>query len=231
MRALRPLAPFVLLALSLPAGRAHARDGVDGAPERATPGVFIVGDSHVQMLGPMLTNRLEEAGVRVLGHEARPGWSTLRYQRRGDLREVLEAAGRPEVVVVSLGGNDIPASAEAYEAQLRWVVTQARAAGARHIVWLGPATSDASRGERARVVGARHERNADWQRALLPRLGVTWVDSRPMTRRHHGRDGVHFTRAGYRAWSAGVLSDVTVAVAVEAGDRAVGAPEARDRPS
>ena len=51
------------------------------------------------------------------------------------------------------------------------------------------------------------------QAELLPALGVTWVDSRPLTLEHHGRDGIHFTRSGSSAWAQGALPTVTSAVA------------------
>ncbi len=194
------------LVASSVASSAHADVG-------APPSVFIVGDSHVQMLGPTLGRRLEAAGVEVAGYEARPGWSTARYQRSGDLQDVLERAGRPEIVVVSLGGNDFVGSAETYYAQLAWVVDRARAAGAQQIVWLGPATSDEAAGARAAEVALRHEHNAELQAELLPALGVTWIDSRPMTEADHRRDGVHFTRAGYVRWAQGALPTVTELVA------------------
>lgn len=172
------------------------------------PGVFIVGDSHVRMLGPMLRDQLEDGGLRVLGYESRPGWSTARYQRAADLREVLLANGRPEIVVVSLGGNDFVRSREAYREQLAWIVAEARSAGAREVIWVGPATSDATVSERAARTGARHEHNAELQRELLPGLGVRWVDSRPMTESRHGADGVHFTREGYVGWAGAVRPEV-----------------------
>lgn len=204
---LRHVALALSLSLTLASSVAEASD--------TEPAVFVVGDSHVQMLGPTLTHRLEERGVRVAGYEARPGWSTQRYRRAGDLTDVLEGAGRPEIVVVSLGGNDFVGSPETYYAQLSWVVDHARAAGAREIIWLGPATSDVEAGERAAEVGARHERNANLQAELLPALGVTWIDSRPMTTEHHGRDGIHFTRSGYSDWARGALPSVTDAIAQE----------------
>lgn len=173
--------------------------------DEPTPSVFVVGDSHVQMVGPMLTRRLARAGYRALGYEARPGWSTRRYRRADDLRALLERSGRPQIVIVSLGGNDFVSSRERYAEDLAWVVGEAKAAGARQIVWLGPATSDASASERAASTGARHERNAELQRELLAPLGVRWIDSRPLTLAHHGRDGVHFTRTGYATWTEGVL--------------------------
>lgn len=191
---------LVLLVLALASPAAASNDG-DGRPAR----VFIVGDSHVEMLGPSLARRLRAQGFDVLGHESRRGWSTMRYREEGDLRELLVRAGRPELVVVSLGGNDRVESAEAYAEHLRWIVGEARAAGAQRIVWLGPATSDARRGARAAATSARHERNADWQREILPRLDVRFVDSRPFTVEHHARDGIHFDRTGYAAWADAVL--------------------------
>lgn len=208
MRTATRLVALLLTALlSLAAAPAFASTPGDG-----TRSVFIVGDSHVQMLGPTLTHRLEDQGIEVAGYEARPGWSTRAYQRRGDLQDVLEAAGRPEIVVISLGGNDFVGSEEAYFAQLAWIVDHARAAGAEQIIWLGPAHTDAEASEVAAATAERHERNASLQRELLPALGVTWVDSRPLTLEHHGRDGIHFTRSGYTTWAQGALPTVTHAV-------------------
>lgn len=201
----RSLAALVLAFVAALSSRALAQRS-DVIDER--PGVFIVGDSHVRMLGPMLRDQLEDDGLRVLGYESRPGWSTARYQRAGDLRDVLLANGRPEVVVVSLGGNDFVGSRESYREQLAWIVSEARAAGAREVIWIGPATSDATVSERAARTGARHERNAELQRELLPELGARWVDSRPVTVAHHGRDGVHFTREGYAGWAGSVRPEV-----------------------
>ena len=176
--------------------------------QASLPSVFVVGDSHVEMVGPMLTARLDEVGFRALGYEARRGWSTRRYREAGDLRSLLEQRGRPEIVIVSLGGNDRVSSRERYAEDLAWIVSEARAAGARQIVWLGPATSDASAGRRAAWTGARHEANAELQRELLAGLGVRWIDSRPLTQQHHRRDGVHFTRTGYSTWTAGILPEL-----------------------
>lgn len=208
----RHLAAFLAsLVLSL-ASSAHASDQV-ATPAR--PSVFVVGDSHVRMLGPALRDALDEDGFRFAGYLSRHGWSTLRYRQEGDLRAILEAAGRPEIVVVSLGGNDFVRSRARYEGDLRWIVDEAHAAGAREIVWLGPATSDVERSENARTTGARHERNAELQRELLPAMGVRWTDSRPFTVSHHGHDGVHFTRTGYSTWARGVLDDVEGAAHAE----------------
>lgn len=166
----------------------------------APPAVLILGDSHVQGLGPELSRSLADHATRV-DYVARPGWSTARFRRRGRFRRLLRRNHRPEVVVVSLGGNDVVPSRAAYVRVLEDAVTRLRAAGARRLVWLGPPTAN----DPEETTRARHERNAEWQRAVLPELGVTWIDSRPHTREHHVRDGVHFTADGYRAWAGRVL--------------------------
>jgi lysophospholipase L1-like esterase len=182
------------------------------AAQDRQPRVFVVGDSHVFALGPALSNLLEEDGVEVEGWESRHGWSTARYQEANDLRALLEHNGSPEIVVVSLGGNDIVRSRESYERQLGWVVAQARAAGAQEIVWLGPATSDGAVSDVAAATGERHERNAQLQSEILPELGVHWIDSRPVTHEHHRGDGVHFTRDGYHLWACGVCNGIVATV-------------------
>ena len=135
----------------------------------------------------------------------RPGWSPGARRRAGDVRALLTREGTPDIVLIFLGGNDAARTRAAYRWQLEWVVRQARSAGARRIVWFGPATSDPGASPRAARTSVRHERNAEWQREILPELGVEWIDSRPMTRRGHGRDGVHFTRSGYRLWADGIV--------------------------
>lgn len=179
--------------LTLPTlSTAHAQDA---------PRVVVVGDSHVERLGPMIARRAEAAGLESAGWLSRRGWSTRRYVREGDLAARLEEAGRPEIVVVSLGGNDRPRDLERYRRDLSWIVAQVRAAGGERILWLGPAASDASRGPRAEATGRWHERNAELQAELVPALGVTWIDSRPATHEGHGRDGIHFTGRGYVGWA------------------------------
>ena len=178
------------------------------SPAAAQRRAFVVGDSHVFVLGRALTRDLAPYGIDVVGWESRHGWSTAQYRRAGDLRELLEANGRPEIVIVSLGGNDEHETSDSYRDQIRWIVDEARAAGAERIVWLGPGTCDPSRGARAEAAESRHEHNADLQRDLVPTLGARWIDSRPYTHRDHRRDGVHFTRAGYALWADGVLEDI-----------------------
>ncbi len=172
----------------------------------ATGSVMVIGDSHVERLGPMIDRAVRASGRESLGYLARRGWSASRYVREDDMAERLTENGRPDVVVISLGGNDRCRNRVIYEKQLRWVVDQAREAGATRIVWLGPAASDVERSEQAQMVGEWHEHNAEWQSEILPGLGVEWIDSRPMTQDGHAVDGIHFTVRAYRAWCEGALA-------------------------
>ncbi len=172
-----------------------------------TDRVVILGDSHAQSLGPLLEGVARGHGLRPLGTVARPGWSTKRYLRTGRLGELLTTWGRPGLVLIALGGNDRPRTREAYAAQLRQVVEAAWESGARRVIWVGPATSSHAR---ARATALRHDRNAAWQRAIVPGLGVEWIDSRPLTQAGHRGDGVHFTIAGYRGWARSLWQLVSV---------------------
>ncbi|MEZ4338465.1 MAG: SGNH/GDSL hydrolase family protein [Sandaracinaceae bacterium] len=210
---------LVLVVLTAPATAFATVDG-EGEP---TTSVMVIGDSHVERLGPMIDRAVRESGHVSLGYVARRGWSARRYVRADDMAERLSEHGRPDVVVVSLGGNDRCSNRIIYEKQLRWVVDQAHEAGATRIVWLGPATSDVEVSERAQSVGEWHEHNADWQSEILPELGVEWIDSRPMTLEGHGRDGIHFTIGAYRAWCQGALAQARL---IDVGDREQSAVDA-----
>jgi len=186
-----------LLLLSVPS------TALASTPE--APSVFVIGDSHIERLGPMIDRAVAEEGYTSLGHLARRGWSTGRYVREADLVERLTENGAPDIVVISLGGNDRCRDDARYREQLAWIVDRVHEAGAQRIVWLGPASSDMERSERAQLVGEWHERNADRQAEILPSLGVEWIDSRPMTQEGHGVDGIHFTYRAYTAWCRGAL--------------------------
>lgn len=161
--------------------------------------VFVLGDSHSSPLAPLLIEAAREHNWSLAGQVSRVGWSTARYANDDSWQPAISAA-RPDVVVVVLGTNDAAQSQPAYVAQLGKVVDGVRAAGASTIVWVGPPNVV------NQAIDARIERIAPWQDAFLPQMGVTWIDSRPMTGGGHGPDGVHFTRSGYTAW-AGALVD------------------------
>ena len=158
--------------------------------------VALVGDSHAQVLWPALTASLRAAGHTVVLSLAKPGWSEARYVKDGIAAKIRAAS--PDAVVFGLGGNNRESGA-AYSATVRALLsTPAR------VIWIGPAV--ATKEPFARY----HAATAALQAAVLPPLGVTWIDSAPYTRDGHRADGVHFT--SYRAWAEGVTPDVLAAV-------------------
>lgn len=167
--------------------------------------VSFVGDSHGEVLGPMVARELRGVGVRT--HlDVRRGWGLRRFMRADDLH-----LGRPDVVVFVLGSNDYGMRAAAtwrYRPRAAWAIENARAAGARRILWFGPPAVDGSRGEREARIARNHDAVAELQVATVPALGGEWHDSRPVTRGRWGRDGIHLTRAGYRVWAREIVRAV-----------------------
>lgn len=163
--------------------------------------VFIVGDSHSATLGPFLFESGRSLGWEPVGRVSNVGWSTARYANESAWKSAISEA-RPDMVIVILGTNDAAQGQQAYAGQLRSVVDAVQASGARSIVWVGPPSAKNPR------IDERADRIAPWQGSFLPQMGVKWVDSRLWTFGGHAPDGVHFTRAGYRAWADALMDDL-----------------------
>lgn len=150
--------------------------------------VHFIGDSHGQVLGKRIAAAFP--GATIVAH---PGWSEARYLASGELTR-LDGA---DLVVYQLGGNNFTLSAAAYKRTLERLV---RAAGRAQVLWIGPSTATDA------AVSARHEATAALQARLLPGMGVTWFDSRPVTRTGHRSDGVHF--ADYGPWANAIIEAI-----------------------
>ena len=166
--------------------------------------IALIGDSHTQVLWPLVTRAVGGAGHSVVFSEAHPGWSEETYrQKMPDLASRL-AAARPEIVVVELGGNGRKTGA-AYADDVRWLVQATREAGASRVIWYGPASTAP---QASTSVAARHQQIANEQSSLLPSLGVEWHDSRPLTLTDQRDDGVHFTSGGYSRWADDITRSI-----------------------
>lgn len=166
--------------------------------------IVLIGDSHTQVLWPIVTRAVGGAGHSVVFSEAHPGWSEETYrQKMPDLLSRL-AAARPEIVVFELGGNGGKTGA-AYAEDVRWLVQASRDAGARRIIWYGPASTAP---QASASVAARHQQIANEQSSLLPSLGVEWHDSRPLTLTDQRDDGVHFNSTGYARWADDITRSI-----------------------
>jgi len=161
---------------------------------------ILIGNSHMEALGPRLKRALEQRGHRVTKVDARRGWSVPRWVRSGDLRRLRGVRHR---VVVELGGNDgvppLPSRADHAEdiaAALDQLIDSGIISGPRDVIWVGPAVADAP--ERT-----DHDAISQYQKTIVPALGMKWVDSRPLTSKHLlRRDRIHFSREGYDQWAA-----------------------------
>lgn len=191
--------------------------------------VTIMGDSHVEAMGPLLTRELPSVGVNVLGFTARRGWTVGRYLSAGDVTRLVSdpesgSGGQPDAVIISLGGNDRRTSLSTYRRELERMVNAVRAAGVSRIVWVGP-THSLQTTAANRDAHARHERHAQWQQQVLPGLGVQWIDSRPMTQTGHAPDGLHYTiREGYPRWASQLKHEIAHALAAPASSGGGSAP-------
>lgn len=156
--------------------------------------VFILGDSHAAGISS------SPAGKRFPSF-TRAGWSTARYANEPEWDRSIRDA-RPDAVVVILGANDAAQSKDAYESQVRSVISRIRAAGVRHITWISPPTTVLPQ------LQARQERISLWQSEILPDIGVFLVSGRDLTsdlRSLLREDGVHFLSSGYAKWAARIF--------------------------
>lgn len=156
----------------------------------------LIGDSHTQVLWPLVSAALKKAGHEVVLTRAQPGWSAASYQKEGKLLAQL-AAARPDVVVFNVANNNQDRDSGRYASRVAWAVDAARAAGARAIYWQGP--THATRAD----VAAYHDATAAMEPGIVAQAGASWVDSRPYTQTGH-RDGVHFDNTTYRRWASAI---------------------------
>lgn len=159
----------------------------------------LIGDSQGQGTFPALTRILKGAGHTVVLTRAEPG-KDPRWWTQQPLADQLRAA-QPDAVVFQLSGNNGERRAEVYrgyaEALLRAVPSGAR------VWWLSPAYAT------RQDIETRHRQTWELEKALLPQLGVSWVDVRPWTQTGH-RDGVHFSTTTYAALAERVAQTILV---------------------
>jgi lysophospholipase L1-like esterase len=162
--------------------------------------IALVGDSHAQVLWPVLRPSLTAQGHEVVLSLANPGWSEAKYLTT-DIGGQLRSAA-PDIVVFELGGNNQKMSEGAYVPDLQRLVAFAKDAGAKTVIWFSP--FHATTGDTAR----RHEASSEMQSRVLPSMGVRWVDTRPYSKTGHRSDGVHFSNEGYRQLAARMLPEI-----------------------
>lgn len=204
---------------------------VPAAPPRITAGtkVLIIGDS--QTVGPYghtLDALVRATGATVATHAswgASPPWffnqtETYKYWTRDDagqeatrqqvptpnLNQLL-AAEKPDVVVVTMGGNMIAANAAQADVTLQVSqIGNAVSASGAQLVWVGPPKYDPQR-RSPELVETFYQK----LRNIVPEYG-TLIDSRPYISEYAGTDGLHYSGAKgetiARQWAQGVFGEI-----------------------
>lgn len=183
------------------------------------PRLVAFGDSQLEGLQPSLRAALAEM-FQVVSITAVRGTTTRVLVDSDKIRSII-AAQQPDAVLFVIGGNDT--ASPAYDDTLIEAVAFTEGLPT---IWVGPAfsTNDS--------VNVRHAAVSAQQQAVLPQLGVTWLDSRAWTRTGHAGDGVHFTRDAYAEQAAAIAaalearrgpSPVVIALGIGLGVAAVGA--------
>lgn len=155
--------------------------------------VVLIGDSHMEALGPRLSRSLPQLGVTVLGATANRGKSARWYVTQGIVPSLTRGA---DVVIFELGGNDASQHRlpEEHKRDVAALIGQARPA---EVIWIGPGVT-----ERADLEAYRGPLRMA-QKAIVRGAKGAWIDSQGLTRKSDLRsDGVHFTMPGYDRWAA-----------------------------
>jgi len=149
--------------------------------------IVLIGDSHMEALGPRLTRSLPRLGVSVLGATANRGKSAHWYVAQGIVPALTRGA---DVVIFELGGNDASQHRTATEHK-RDVATLIQQARPAEVIWIGPGVTT-----RADLEAYRHPiRGA--QKSVVSGAKGAWIDSQPLTRIADRRRSLH--RGGIRS--------------------------------
>jgi lysophospholipase L1-like esterase len=191
--------------------------------------VLIIGDSQtVGPYGKSIDEMARATGATVSTHAswgASPPWffsgqETYKYWSRDTsgqeatrmktetpkLNDLL-AVERPDVVVVTLGGNMIASGASQADVTLQVSqIGNAVAASGAELIWVGPPKYDPQK-------RTPEQLEAFYQKLgnIVPEFG-TLVDSRPHVQEYAGTDGLHYSGPKgeriAREWASGVFQDI-----------------------
>jgi lysophospholipase L1-like esterase len=173
--------------------------------------ITLIGDSHMQALGPRLKTMLAEmAGPDKVRVFANPGWSLIRYLNEGQL--AVKGSGA-ELIVFEVGGNNALTPEATDRARLTTAATllRSQAAPGVRLILVGPAKAEDA------AVDVRHAAATRNQLGLWEDTGYDeYIDSRPITQGQPLRDDeVHFEREGYNFWAHAILERIEHPASVE----------------
>jgi lysophospholipase L1-like esterase len=164
--------------------------------------IALIGDSQSEALWPRVQKAMPQHQFVLV--RTQRGWESVHYKKEGKLEQQLKDA-KPELVVIELGGNNFFVTEDKYRPYVDWMLSAARQSGAKHILWIGPATATKS----------PNKENKEWTNAFQKQYigsqpDVTWFDSFPYTLTGHV-DGVHFGSSTYGPWSQVIVTAIETA--------------------
>ena len=155
--------------------------------------IGMIGDSHSQVIFPMVSSALSSAGHPVSLQVSRPGLSEKAFLNDADLWSQI-AYAKPERMIIALGGNNMEGASYVFTT-LGPLISRLREAGVKDILWIGPFRADEAK---APSTAARHATTNGYLTCGLLTRGVTFVDVYDLTDLAGSNDGVHLTPAAYR---------------------------------
>jgi lysophospholipase L1-like esterase len=177
--------------------------------------VLVIGDSQVNAAyGKYLAQALSEKGAIVVPSGVaigRDSWGTSSWISGiyvGDTRSAPRSAktfsqlvqeSSPDIIIISMGGNDISLSNNPpeYEEKIKQLLSAT--SSSQKVFWVGPPTVFERNGRPHSTTRARNRVNEILQRVL----GDSYIDCRQETNDRHGRwDGVHYRNSNREHLSA-----------------------------
>lgn len=157
------------------------------------PPIAMIGDSHSQILFPLLGTMLTAQGSPTVARISKPGWDIAKFLAEPEVLDTVYRSGAKHVII-SLGGNNQTLS-DAYYKKLGEFITRLRARGIDHIFWIGPLQAD---NIQAAETAKRHDWTRDALARWLPSYQVAFLDPYGHGDLTGSRDGVHLTTSAYR---------------------------------
>jgi len=157
--------------------------------------IALIGDSHAKVVFSHLKKMLLSLGFDNVYTRAENGWSVKQHIKKGTLPELK--ASKPDVILVSLGGNNQDMKESRYIETVNQLLDVAKDVGAQ-VIWVGPTTSNPSK---AASTEKRHKKTHEMLASYLPTQSVYYIDNRSFTAGGWGSDGVHYPSSFYKKWA------------------------------
>ena len=143
----------------------------------------MIGDSHSQIVFPLLTGLLNLNFLEIISE---PGWGVKKFMSKGIPQDLPSA----DICIVALGGNNFDMNNLSYMNTVDEFLDVLKPKFKR-IVWIGPYFSTRE------DVDHRHAVTNLFLKLHLP-ISVGYIETYKLGREIAHRDGVHYTRDGYK---------------------------------